>query len=397
MYTIYSMFWTILNCSLMAVILILLRRKTTFLQKYGTSALMLLIFCCAVRMLIPLEFPNHQYIIHSDFLYPLIQEASDHFRLLKVFAPQIFGFWILGSLIFLSVYLSRYAETYQLIHTDIQPAPSHIYSIMYEIDAACRLPIYIAPLTPVPLLARYWHTAIYLPNYDYSEEDLYYILLHEYTHWKRHDLLKKLLLNMFYCFFWWNPFMYLLANEFTHLSELNCDHDLAKQLTDREIVSYLESCLKTATSMMVPSKALSSQGMPLILPKKNSSLKQRFDLLLYQGQSGHFIVKAFLIFGIILWMISSYYFLPQPYYEKHTTVKESNIDYYQDVSYYNSEESYIEETEDGHFYLHSNGETIELLKEAIPSGTNYSEYPIIQTKKSILSQIAEQLKEFFHP
>lgn len=400
MYSIYSMIWTILNCSFMALILVLFRRKTDFLQKYGTSALMLLLFCCAVRMLVPLEFPKYQHVIQSKHIYPFLWDSYRHLKEVTSLSPYIACLWLLGGLIFLSIFLSRYAETYRLLHTDVRPASPKIHDILHRIDPACTISVHIAPLSPVPLLARYQKAAIYLPDYDYSDEDYYYILLHEYTHWKKHDIPKKRFLHIFYCVFWWNPFMYLLANEFTHLSELNCDRDLAKRLSDREIVSYLDSFLKTARSMKKAShsKVFAHQAMPFVMPQQKSPLEQRFDLLLYRDTYRHLVAKTFLILGILLWMAASYYYLPQPYYEDITDdmIVEESTNNYDDIIYFNKENSYIEETEDGHYYFHCDNQKIELTGNSIPSKTNYTEYPIVRTEQSLFSRILEQLKNYFY-
>ena len=77
MITIYSLFWSIINCCLMAFIIFFLRTRTMLISKYGTSVIGFLTVCCIVRILLPVEFPKHQYILADNFLYSWIVK---HFK-----------------------------------------------------------------------------------------------------------------------------------------------------------------------------------------------------------------------------------------------------------------------------------------------------------------------------
>ena len=54
------------------------------------------------------------------------------------------------------------------------------------------------------------HKRIILPDKDYTEAELHYVLLHEYTHFLNHDTIVKQLVTLFCIIFWWNPVVYLL-------------------------------------------------------------------------------------------------------------------------------------------------------------------------------------------
>ncbi len=52
----------------------------------------------------------------------------------------------------------------------------------------------------VGVLRRY----IILPDKTYTDAELHYILLHEYTHFLNHDTAVKLLVTLYCIIFWWN-------------------------------------------------------------------------------------------------------------------------------------------------------------------------------------------------
>ena len=62
----------------MAFVIFLLRTRTMLISKYGTAVLRFLILCCIIRILLPVEFPEHQYILADNFLYSWIVK---HFKI----------------------------------------------------------------------------------------------------------------------------------------------------------------------------------------------------------------------------------------------------------------------------------------------------------------------------
>ena len=64
---------------------------------------------------------------------------------------------------------------------------------------------------------------IYLPKCEYSEEELYYILLHECTHFANGDLYIKWLTQICRCLCWWNPLVYKMQDMLEKNLEIRCD------------------------------------------------------------------------------------------------------------------------------------------------------------------------------
>lgn len=120
MITIYSLFWTIFNCSIMALIIFVLRTRTSFITKYGTPILYFLIICCIIRVLFPVEFPDFQYVIGDSTVYsklckPLISLLFPTFP--DWFLPLLIFVWVCGS-IFHSIRLYISSKDVQRATTD---------------------------------------------------------------------------------------------------------------------------------------------------------------------------------------------------------------------------------------------------------------------------------------
>ena len=86
---------------------------------------------------------------------------------------------------------------------------------------------------------------ILLPRIDYSEEELLYILLHEYIHFANRDIFVKLLVSLFCMIFWWDPVAHLLKQDLEQTLEIKCDLSVAKCLNMEERACYLRTIIST--------------------------------------------------------------------------------------------------------------------------------------------------------
>lgn len=93
-------------------------------------------------------------------------------------------------------------------------------------------------LVSSPLLIGFLHTRIILPAADLPEEDFYYTVLHELTHYKRLDMFYKWLGQLTLCLHWFNPFVHLMVREINRLCELSCDERVISTYTETTRKSY---------------------------------------------------------------------------------------------------------------------------------------------------------------
>ena len=98
-------------------------------------------------------------------------------------------------------------------------------------------------LVSSPLLIGFLHPRIVLPTTDLSEDDFYYTILHELTHYKRRDIFYKWLVQLTICLHWFNPFVYLMEHEISRSCELSCDERVIMTLSDKSRKSYGDTLL----------------------------------------------------------------------------------------------------------------------------------------------------------
>ena len=120
------------------------------------------------------------------------------------------------------------------------------------------------------------------------------VLRHEAAHVHRHDTTRRLILQVFLAFQWWNPFMYLVANRAAQSSEVACDQ---RALAGQEAAArtrYAQSILDTASG---------NQSFALAAPfvKKSSDVRHRLSSALDEKSkrrgTGAVVVSALFLVG----------------------------------------------------------------------------------------------------
>ena len=378
MISIYSLIWTFINCGLMTLVILFLRTRKNFLADYGTFALVVLFFCCIVRMFVPIEFPEHQFIIHNTFIYNHLLYPFFTIEFPEWIMYPIFGIWVFGSIIVFIRLFRKASHTERGIITSSQKATPMALEVLRELEPQGKVELRMSSNIIVAILTGYLHPVIFLPDQEYTREELRYILLHEYTHYKRKDIWKKLFFNILYVIFWWNPFIYVLRQEAAELIEFHCDQQLAKDLTEWEVLDYLQILRDNVERIQTSSAdddSLTTIGFTY--KTKNGPTRQRFRLLLNRTASTRtkLLPKVAIVAFAAIWMAFSYYFILQTKY----TIPSDDVWQDDTVAMATDDNAYLEEQEDGSYLFYYGGTSIPATKEEVDSGL-YDFYPIIEYK-----------------
>ena len=226
------------------IIVIYLVRHTRFRPHFGVLTMVLLYLFCAARLLLPLEFP-HAVIVSDSVVYPRIYSflarKPDPVTHLPV-GLLLCAIWLLGTVFLLIHYALQYCKAIRAAR-QARPWDSRTVFLLSEIRRQTGRTIKVRGRTAaniesafgVGVLRRY----IILPDKTYTDAELHYILLHEYTHFLNHDTAVKLLVTLYCIIFWWNPVIYLLQKDLEQTLELKCDHAIAQTLNAKERTAHL--------------------------------------------------------------------------------------------------------------------------------------------------------------
>ncbi|MBQ9385205.1 MAG: M56 family metallopeptidase [Ruminiclostridium sp.] len=111
---------------------------------------------------------------------------------------------------------------------------------------AGKLPVYTIVINISPFLTNIFRPAIYIPEGTYSEDELELVIAHETAHYRRGDLLRRLLTAILSCINWFNPLYRYVLKKLTIQTEFACDEAVTNGLTEEQSKSYGYMLLKTA-------------------------------------------------------------------------------------------------------------------------------------------------------
>lgn len=271
--------------SLLIAMLGLCLKNNRFIKQIGFGTLFFFSSIVILRLFIPTEFTFSEslgikYIIPeiTSFLRKIVWEYGNY----KINVIDILYFlWGVGGVFHLVKTLFSYYRFKQFLDSipAVQNEKVHniLSSVLQNYTRHVRFKIIHTNTVSTPMLFGIKNPVIILPIMDLEEEDLFYILSHEVAHYYNYNLYMKILTEILYCIYWWNPFILLLKKQVNKLIEIHTDVTVTGSLTPHEQVKYLECLLKIAKKPLIhrPNKLSLTFDC-----RKSSVLVQRFQMVL---------------------------------------------------------------------------------------------------------------------
>ncbi len=375
--TIFSFLSALLWSSLLIVAIYLLRH-TRFKQYFGILSMVLLYLFCAVRLFLPLEFP-HTLIAADNVIYPHLYDLLTQERDILANKPLMLilcAVWLLGFCKLLFRYIRQYRKAIYSVEYYAELWDERTNALLEQVQQQAGRKIKVQGYTALNIESAFGvgvlHKRIILPDRDYTESELRYVLLHEYTHFLNHDTIVKLLVTLFCIIFWWNPVVYLLQKDLEQTLEIKCDLSVAQTLNEKECAAYLRTILslmkQTGRKHRLPFTATA-----LFKTDAQAEIKERFaTVMAYSAHQHHRAASAMFtgVFAVLL--IASYAVLPQPKFEAPNNEKDGRIEFDSSTAYilqdsirgywlYIQDEQPMKLTESEADFFHQTG--LEIIKE----------------------------------
>ena len=360
--TIFSFLSALLWSSLLIVAIYLLRH-TRFKQHFGVLSMVLLYLFCAVRLFLPLEFP-HTLIAADGVIYPHIYNLLTRERDMLANKPLVLilcAAWLLGFCELLFRYIRQYRKAIYSVAHYTAPWNERTNALLEQVRRQTGRKLKVQGCTAQNIESAFGmgvlHKRIILPDRDYTETELRYVMLHEYTHFLNHDTVVKLLVTLFCMIFWWNPVVYLLQKDLEQTLEIKCDLSVARTLNEKERAAYLRTILslmkQTGRKHRLPFMATA-----LFQTDAQAEIKERFVMVMtYSAQRHRHTASAMLTGAFALLLIASYAVLPQPKFDAPSSEKSGVIEF-------DSDTAYIQQNEAQEYWLYIQGESpIKLTKD----------------------------------
>lgn len=314
----YSIVTSIIAASIFLSILCLWRQQSNFKKLSDVRFAGIAYLFCILRLLFPIDFSFTKGIrcegIFSDIWIFLFTKKlllfQTHHSIADIIAYVVVAVAIIKLFHFLLLYMLEVKKLKQLpVLTSAQKdrvlrqiAASHGKS--YADCTVC-----CSGMVHMPFTAGILKSRIILPAVKFSDQELYFILLHEMTHIRKYDLVKKFLLQILFCVLWWVPSHSTAVRDLEQIIEIRCDKAVTKRMSARDTASYMSTILHCLGRISHDKEKHSA--LAFALTENQKAIKERF-LLMASENSKKRIHPAILV--VMLFIIGSYLFVPFPYY-----------------------------------------------------------------------------------
>ena len=151
---------------------------------------------------------------------------------------------------------------------------------------------------------------VFIPDWDYSEQDLKNILRHEADHIHHGDIFIKMLIHIACCFLWWNPLLLLIEKDFSLLIEYRCDDHAVREYSDVEKIGYVETIKKMA--ILKVGYPCECNAVGFAIASEKSALLSRAERVLYSQNKKRRVVSMLLCSLAFILFLGSYTVQAQP-------------------------------------------------------------------------------------
>ena len=238
---VYILYCLILTCLTGTVCTCIWKIMCVILQKNGNVELIyLLLKVTMAGYVIPILFIGKRlYYIISYHTMGYLWIATP--VMVKV-AGIIDAIWLIGIIVALVRYGMKYLQLRRICRSRIVElgiSNSVLKECIENLRIKRKVKIYSGYTVQAPFIFGWFHPCIYLPQKDYSKEDLKNILTHELMHMKQGDIFIKPFFRVICCVLWFHPLVWLVAGQYRDWAEACCDVRCCEKYCTRQ--SYFTS------------------------------------------------------------------------------------------------------------------------------------------------------------
>ncbi|MDO4297344.1 MAG: M56 family metallopeptidase [Lachnospiraceae bacterium] len=310
--------------STVSVVIHFFRKKYQLTRVHEQRVLLFLYILSFIRLLIPIDFSFTRGIrltgVYADLIYWLsihrFSIPGIHFTI----GDLLCILWGAAAAIQLIKLTRHHVQDLSVLKecpvwdsAQIERVHGQLLPVLSSIPGAavCK-----CSFACVPFAIGTFRRRIFLPDIDYTDEEMFYILLHEYIHFRRYDTLLKPLFDIFFCIFWWIPFASVSRKDIEQLLELGCDMSVIRLLSETQKPEYMTALLDSLKHSVSGQKHrfIPRYSVPFALQEKKEPMIERFHMLARHTPESPKHFRAVAVFVLCLFC-GTYLLLPIPGYE----------------------------------------------------------------------------------
>lgn len=330
----------------------------------------------SLRLAFPVEFLGISHTFLSfEFLPPIdnvihknMTTISNSFNI--SFYMVLLIIWAIVSGFFLLNYIFNCYRLHKIVKLTPQldnKCLEILNNIRRERNLKFKTKIIQSSAVEFPAEWGFFSQTIFINDYNYSEDELRYILLHEIAHFKYGTNRLNLFLNILHMVFWWNPVIYLYKKYVNDIIEIYVDSKVTEGMDEPDKCDYIK-CIFKVSEIIADTKTSNLKYVtPLIESDSDKLLLKRFNVIKYKNKINiPMFVSVFLLFLTYLFISCKY--VVQPGWEPPADELKNMY-----ASDFTAENSYMT-MEDGQWVLYYNG-------SLYLSGIDTNNFPGVPIKK----------------
>lgn len=122
---------------------------------------------------------------------------------------------------------------------------SQFYELKSDLQIKRKIAIVKFKTAESPMIIGYFRPLLVIPDQEYSNDEIFFILKHELIHFKRHDTFFKFLFVIANALHWYNPLIFVMQKEAIVDMELSCDEEVIQGKAYIVRKKYTETLLST--------------------------------------------------------------------------------------------------------------------------------------------------------
>ena len=361
-------FISMLFCSsFLAIILHWCRKGGYDTKGTGIICMSIIYLFFFIRMLLPFDIGMGKAIqmpqIFND-IYKLIVLKELSFVTIKFSVADFFVYiWFSIGGYKIIQFINQYCKVIKNIDFSDEINSLQVKDVLYNIEKRFKrkmsISLFESNSVQVPMAVGIIKKRIIIPKREYTDNQIYNILLHEMTHFHNYDLHIKLLGKICCCVFWWNPLSYLIFKDMNQFLEIRCDLSAVRFMSNMEKADYLKTIVSVLQNVNKKNYTPNYSIATLDGGALEKDLLERFTIISKSGNIKR--VKNFKIIMImicfILLNVVSYNFIPVPVYDPPKTSNQAN-----NTKEITPENGYILHGKEGRYYFVEGGKRYEIEK-----------------------------------
>lgn len=247
-----------ISMSILSIIIYIALRWNYLYQKAGILSVYILMILTILRGCFPLDIykPGLTKTYGSLVIIPTIQKiittriAYENHRFFSVLDLMIIVWIVVGTFLFIKKSVGYYRlskKISQMPRSSSQNINQVYQKAFQKIFKRKNYHFEVIEMKEISTPATFglFHPVILLPRIEFTETELYCVLLHELIHIKHRDWVIKVIMDFISCIHWWNIFVsILLPSLLQQIQELYVDHSMETLVPAQNRFDYASSILK---------------------------------------------------------------------------------------------------------------------------------------------------------